>query len=399
MVEGIRHNIPLAALTEATAIQEVLELQKRPLARVAGSWEDDVETYLRAGRGAGKLSDSTAETRGIVLLAIGKELNLQHTRSFTPALAARWHQLQIAKAAQAVKDGKAPPNPNTPRDYLAHLRAFCKWCVATNRMTADPTAEIDLGPREDNTREIFLEAQEIAVLLAAARNAGDRDMEFIIALGCECGMRRGEIAACRPEWFDMTRRSVTIPASEAKDIAAPAAGKWKRKGQDGRRRAVTIPLSDVMIEIIAHHGLPKPFVVAPQKKEWGKSRYRFEFAKRYRKFMDEHAPRRVTIHDCRRSFGSNRVSAGVSLDKVANWLGIRRATAEKRYTRFIPADPEINRGSSVAAVVVAPVAPPTTAAAPLDVAARLGKVESLHQAGLITDEERAAKRSALLAEI
>jgi hypothetical protein len=54
----------------------------------------------------------------------------------------------------------------------------------------------------------------------------------------------------------------------------------------------------------------------------------------------------VTVHDMRRSFASNRVSAGVSNEKVANWLGDTIAVAWKNYSRFLPVDSDINLGAA-----------------------------------------------------
>jgi integrase len=275
-------------------------------------------------------------------------------------------------------------------------------------MSTNPTAEVELPPAESNMRDIFLEAEVVGRLLAAAREAGDRDLEWIIALGCECGMRRGEMVACRATWFDLRRGCVTVPPDDAKDqgggTGAAAAGVWRRKGRAGRRRAATVPLSEVMLELVAHHGLPEPFVIAP-KKAWGKSRYRFEFRKRFEAFMAAQGVPEVTIHDLRRSFGSNRVSAGVSIEKVANWMGIDPKTAWARYARFVPADGEINKGAAGAAgklkaeTLKAEILKDEVPRADDDFAGRLGKVEGLFAAGVISAEERAAKRAAILGEI
>ena len=216
------------------------------------------------------------------------------------------------------------------------------------------------------------------------------------------------MVACRATWFDLPRGCVTVPPSDAKEAGAVAAGVWRRKGRAGRRRAATVPLSEVMLELIAHHGLPEPFVIAP-KKAWGKSRYRFEFRKRFEAFMAAAGVPEVTIHDLRRSFGSNRVSAGVSIEKVANWMGIDPKTAWARYARFVPADGDINKGSAGAAgaagaagkaeILKAETLKLEMPKAAEDFAGRLGKVEALFAAGLITAEERAAKRAAILGEI
>jgi hypothetical protein len=46
----------------------------------------------------------------------------------------------------------------------------------------------------------------------------------------------------------------------------------------------------------------------------------------------------------RRSFGSNRASAGTSIYKIAVWLGDKIEVVERSYGHLIPQDQEINRG-------------------------------------------------------
>ena len=50
------------------------------------------------------------------------------------------------------------------------------------------------------------------------------------------------------------------------------------------------------------------------------------------------------VHDMRRSFASNRVTAGTSIYKVARWLGDLVAVVERSYGHLAPQDDEINRG-------------------------------------------------------
>lgn len=50
----------------------------------------------------------------------------------------------------------------------------------------------------------------------------------------------------------------------------------------------------------------------------------------------------VTFHDLRRTFASLLVSQGVSIYKVAKWLGDTVDVAEDTYGHLIPQDDEIN---------------------------------------------------------
>ena len=185
---------------------------------------------------------------------------------------------------------------------------------------------------------MFLPAARVAELLEAARQREDAELELILLLACEAGLRHGEISAARADWVNLEAGTITVPAVERD-------GSWGRKGKTGRRRAVTVPMVPALVEWFTVHGIPSPFLLRPGK-GWGKFLYRYEFRKKLRLFLVAHGHPEVTIHDLRRSFGSNRVNAGVSLEKVAHWMGIHPQTAWKHYARFMPADDEIRRGSA-----------------------------------------------------
>lgn len=385
--DGRRVTVPLAAKNEDEAIAEVLALRKRPASEFGSSWESFVDAYLAT------LGGNTADSRGPVLRAIGREMKLRTPRSLTPAVAERWLELVRARSLPSQDRPEPEIQPSTVFRYVRDLRALVKWALARRLIPSDPTATLEVRQPPERLRDVWVPAEQVAGLFQAARDAGDRDMEWILALGFECFMRRGEIDACRPEWFDLKLGILRIPPYDAK---SEDGGEWKRKGREGRIREAVIPLSGHLLDLIRRHGLPAPFIVAPGK-EWGEHRYRFEFRNRYGKFMAAHGLGHVTIHDMRRSAASNRVSAGVSIEKVANWMGIDYRTAWKRYSRFLPADADINRGSA-GTVSAASGAPPSAAPVP-DLKARLHRLEALHAEGLITAEERTAKRAAILAEI
>jgi hypothetical protein len=69
-------------------------------------------------------------------------------------------------------------------------------------------------------------------------------------------------------------------------------------------------------------------------------KYRYDFRSQFEK----HVKGQCTVHDMRRSFASNRVSAGVSVYKVAQWLGDGVAVVERSYGHLAPADQDVNLG-------------------------------------------------------
>lgn len=371
MVDGRRHTFVLQATTLEGAVAEALMLRANPNIYELGAWAQEVEAYLADAVRRRKISVDTANTRRGSLMRLKEKLGVESPRSVTPLMMERWLEEVVAEH----------PGNSTASTYQTHAKAFFRFLKKAGKVHLDPTEALLSPPHQKVLREVFLPAEEVRALLTAARAKGDRDLEFILAMGFECGMRRSEIASAKPEWFDLKVGVVTVPVLD---------DRFKRKGREGRRKSATIPLSTPFLEIIARHGLPSPFVVMPEKL-WGDWIYRFDFRKRLKNFFLSHGHEELTIHDMRRSFASNRVSAGVSIEKVANWLGIDVKTAWERYSRFIPADEEINRGAAVKAE--------EKEVAPAGAAERLKGLKELRESELITEVEYAAKRDEIIAGI
>jgi integrase len=88
------------------------------------------------------------------------------------------------------------------------------------------------------------------------------------------------------------------------------------------------------------YGLHQPFMLAPTVKH-GRYRYRYDFRKAFDALVNR-CGLAVTFHDLRRTFASLLVSRGVSLYKVAKWLGDELVTVQTHYGHLIPQDDEIN---------------------------------------------------------
>jgi transposase len=201
-------------------------------------------------------------------------------------------------------------------------------------------------------------------------------------------MRKGEIAAARPQWVNLEQGTITVPAIENDDS-------WSRKGMMGRKQGVSIELVGEISTYFHTHGIKSPYLLRPDQ-AWGKWKYRYDFSRKVRTHLKNCGFPDITIHDLRRSFGSNRIMAGRSLEQVAHWMGIHRDTAWKYYARFTPTTGEIEHGSA------ASTAPPPTKKkkktkkkkpSPED---RLFKLKQLFDKNLITEDEYTNKRKAII---
>jgi integrase len=179
-------------------------------------------------------------------------------------------------------------------------------------------------------RKNWIRASEVSKILDAT--GGDQDLKFALLCGFDAGLRRNEISEARVNWFDLEDGLLHVSNN----------GNYVTKDRDNR----TIPLTDRFAEFLKGYlpgRNPSQYVLAPQKTVKGKNKYRYDTNKRVR----SHFVRLgidCTHHDMRRSFASNRASAGVSIYKVAMWLGDGVEVVSKSYGHLAPKDADVNKG-------------------------------------------------------
>lgn len=173
----------------------------------------------------------------------------------------------------------------------------------------------------------FLSREEIARLLEAARTYSP-DALIYCALGLYAGFRRSEIAEARWEWFDFDRRLVTLQGNE----------RFTLKDKDAR----TLPLSKVLAEILEPYRQKSGYILRPKRKDsnW---RYRVDHRKSFNAVVKAADLSNVTTHTLRHTFGSTLASAGVSIYKIAKWMGHADVSTTQVYAHLQDFDEEIDR--------------------------------------------------------
>lgn len=248
-----------------------------------------------------------ADTR-IVLESISRKIDAD-PRRWTPQKLQAW-QASI-------------PNSRTAAAYLQRVQTFCAWMVREGRMPRSPCDSLPKSKTAPSFRRRFLSRQEAAALLDAAP---DEEMRFVIYCALHAGLRKGEIIAARPGWFDLNAGLLHIQ-NEAD---------WLIKDRTDR----TIPLTAEFLQFLSGYGLRSPYMLAPEVTK-GKHRYRYDFNRRFQA-MKQSTGIDCTFHDLRRTFASLLVSKGVSVYKVAKWLGDGVAVVEKHYGHLAAQDSDIN---------------------------------------------------------
>jgi len=398
MVEGRKISHTFEAATEAEAVAIAMELSTRPEVRTAGAWEFEARRYIASQVEAGRLSRNYSRERLRVILREAERMGVGHPGELTLARAQAWYDERVSSGELKV---------GSVNHYVLHLLGFEKWMAKAGKVLDPVMPRVRTREAEENTREVWLSAEEVGVLLETARrkfeNRGKRwererwpYEELWVLLAAECGMRGGEIDAARGDWVDLARGVMVVPVEDGFDPARI----WRRKGKRGVRRRAMIPLSRRVRAFFEEWGVGEPYLLNPEA-GWGAGPYRVERGKRLRLFFGSAGLGDFTGHDLRRSFGSNRVGAGVPLEKVANWMGISLKVAWERYARFVPDDGEIEAGTvgPAGGAELEAGGGPGESRPVRSVAERLRELGELLEAGLIERPEFEELRAGILREV
>lgn len=213
-------------------------------------------------------------------------------------------------------------------DYLGVAKVFYKWAIDAHHATGSPVALIIPPKSRPTPRRVFLSPAEA---LRVLDECTDEDLKFALYCGLHCGLRRGEVIAARPRWFDLVAGAVHVQ-NEAD---------WLTKDRDNR----SIPLTTEFKSFLHVYGIRSPYMFRPNviskstNRTW---RYRTDFAKAFDGHMERLGLGHVTFHDLRRTFASLHASAGTPLYHICKWLGDDPAVVERVYAHLIPNDRRIN---------------------------------------------------------
>jgi len=176
----------------------------------------------------------------------------------------------------------------------------------------------------------FLSLEQRDELLERAKERG-RDIHLIIAMGVFAGLRLNEILNARWSWVDFNKGCLVVQSESG--------GGFRTKR--GRRRVV--PLHDRLRKILGfYQGDENAFIVRPEKLR-EVHRHRYESKRTFRAVAEAAGVPWCTPHTLRHTFASHKVMAGVSLYKVAQWLGHSDTKTTAIYAHLAPQDDDINK--------------------------------------------------------
>lgn len=282
-----------------------------------------VERYVAACRSSGKWSLASADSKLPVLRCWAADFGDVTPESVTTDQLRAWHD----RRARAT-------SPSTAYGNLMLLRGFFNWCHLEARLTSRNPAEPLTARRnparvpqpKSAARADFCTPELRDHLLAACPRD---DLRFILYCGFHAGLRKAEIIEARAEWFDLHAGLLHLRKHSGITF------------KDSEER--TIPLTQEFRDWMKKNGPRTGYILAPWKEQRGRSLYRYDFERFYSDFMTAQGCRWLTPHIMRHTFASLLASAGVSIFKIATWLGDEVRVVEKHYAKLLPKDSEIER--------------------------------------------------------
>jgi len=314
-VAGKQVRLSLDTEFENDAIAKALEIRQKPELSPVNEASVELEEYLRHSAASGRLTANSVESRKKVLEKFLRDYGIRSLAQLTTKVAQSWYE-------DLTKPGDTAVTETTAQGYVMRLRGFASWLVDEHKLRNNPVAEVRMKRLRPTGRKNFLTAAQVAMLI---KDAPNDDLKFILHCGFHAGMRKTEIIEARPEWFDLKGGGVTIQPT---DTFIP-------KDRETR----TVPLTKDFLAFLKTYGLRSPFMLQPDVKHY-RYKYRYDFR---RPFNDYMAAKKITCtaHDMRRTFASLRVQAGVSIYKVAKWLGDGVQVVTDHYGHLSPQDDDI----------------------------------------------------------
>lgn len=206
----------------------------------------------------------------------------------------------------------------TIQNTINPVRSIYRWACSPARerpLPVNPTRGLEMPARDEVRRERIAAVAEAQQLLAAL----PLEDRVSYALAVYAGMRRKEIAHSEWEWFDLDKRTIRIDVTKA--------------GTEGER---TIPLVEPLRVVLVEWQLAcgrRSGLVCPPRKHSDSGLMSFDMLlKRAYKIWDVAGLERIGLHDCRHTFASYLIAAGVNAKAVTEYMG--HSSVEITFDRY-----------------------------------------------------------------
>ena len=218
---------------------------------------------------------------------------------------------------------------STLSGYKTNIQSFFSWCNEEKRLHVHHfISALKEFEFVSEARTDYIPQSEINRLL---NECDDEVVKYVLICGAFLGMRKNEIIESRREWFDFDRQICRVQNCNAKKAQAESLDLFRVKNKKER----DVPIIPELQEWLARFVEGKEYCLASGKRR-GKSKYRFNYEKRFKTFLKKKGMLHVSSHTLRHSFATNLAIGNVRIEKIASMLGDSIKTTEKHYARFIP---------------------------------------------------------------
>jgi integrase len=324
-LHGKQHFVSTGEKDEAKALEVAKTMREQFLlnaetSRSGGGYRIDeaIERYTNSLDRNGRSLRHVSETKS-GLERWQRETGFELMSDVTATRLQRWFNDKIEKGGVKI--------PTADR-YLAHVRGLFDHALQAGRVSRNPVDDVVVPKFKHVMRDVWIPIEGMNKLLD---HCMDRELKYAMYCSFHAGLRYEEVVMSRPEWFNLSLKTLTVRMD-------PMPNGWKPKDREQR----TIPLTDEFYSFLMNeYPLRGPYMMAPNIQK-GSARYRYDFKKRFTRYIREHGFAGYTFHDLRRSFASQHASAGTSLYKIAKWLGDGAQVVENHYGHLQAYDDGIN---------------------------------------------------------
>ena len=215
--------------------------------------------------------------------------------------------------------------PSTIRNSLMPLRAMYRYALSLDEVAVNPTTGVQL-PAVRGRRDRIASPAEAARLLAALPTS-DR---ALWATAMYAGLRSGELQALTGEMVDLDRNVIEVRWSWD-----PKAGRVAPKSRAGER---TVPMPAVLRRHLLEHLLAggrrnELFFARADGRPFSNQATSQRAERRWRREGLEP----IRLHECRHTFASLMIAAGVNAKALATFMGHSSVTITlDRYGHLFP---------------------------------------------------------------
>ncbi len=329
MVNGINHRESL----ETTDLEEAIK--KARALRQSGPVSGD-ESILALGEKwrvakvkAGEHRPTSDASAAGVLKNFANFFPGKTVKQITTQDIETWHRHEAQRIAKI-----------TAMTYLIGIKAFYAWAKKNNHVITDPAQPVkrpNLG--NASSRRSFCTAKLRDKIIEGADND---DLRFILFCGFHAGLRRGEICEVRNDWIDLDNKILWVKKTEKNDKRLRKGEKpFPIKNSNERPIPLTTPFAEFLKGYLREDLGPLDFPLHPNN-GYGSGRYRYDIIEPFNAHMEKMGAPHVTPHTMRHTFASLLVQRGISLYKVAKWIGDTEKVTAKHYAHLAPDDKSID---------------------------------------------------------